>query len=138
MSDVELLARLIKCEAGGEGDIGMAAVATVIMNRVNTILGEYGRYNELREVAYAPRQFECVTGNNGIQNIFSLTPDPINYQIAQWAINGGKLGMVGDSLWFFNPFQSYCPANFPTKVGSFNVRIGDHCFYNPTSSYQLT
>ena len=29
----ELLARLIKCEAGGEGDDGMAAVASVVRNR---------------------------------------------------------------------------------------------------------
>lgn len=29
-SERELLARLIQCEAGGEGDIGMRAVATVV------------------------------------------------------------------------------------------------------------
>ena len=34
-SERELLARMIQCEAGGEGDIGMKAVASVIMNRVN-------------------------------------------------------------------------------------------------------
>ena len=37
----ELLARIIQCEAGGEGDTGMRAVATVIMNRVNSADGEY-------------------------------------------------------------------------------------------------
>ena len=41
-SDRELLARLIQCEAGGEGDTGMKAVAGVVMNRVNVIGGEYG------------------------------------------------------------------------------------------------
>ena len=35
-SERELLARIIQCEAGGEGDNGMKAVATFIMNRVNT------------------------------------------------------------------------------------------------------
>ena len=30
-----LLARLIECEAGGEGENGMKAVAGVVMNRVN-------------------------------------------------------------------------------------------------------
>ena len=33
-SDRELLARLIQCEAGGEGEDGMKAVAGVVMNRV--------------------------------------------------------------------------------------------------------
>nr|HQI17271.1 cell wall hydrolase [Bacillota bacterium] len=37
----EIFARMIKCEAGGEGDNGMKAVATVIMNRVHVPNGEY-------------------------------------------------------------------------------------------------
>ncbi|MDE6401164.1 MAG: cell wall hydrolase, partial [Clostridiales bacterium] len=45
MNDIELLARIIQCEAGGEGDTGMRAVASVIMNRVQQMQGEYGRYN---------------------------------------------------------------------------------------------
>ena len=40
-SDRELLARIVQCEAGGEGDNGMKAVATVVLNRVNTTEGEY-------------------------------------------------------------------------------------------------
>ena len=39
----ELLARIIQCEAGGEGVTGMQAVATVIMNRVHVAGGEYLR-----------------------------------------------------------------------------------------------
>ena len=34
-SDRELLARLIECEAGGEGETGMKTVACVVMNRVH-------------------------------------------------------------------------------------------------------
>lgn len=39
-SERELLARIIQCEAGGEGDNGMKAVATVVLNRVNVPIGE--------------------------------------------------------------------------------------------------
>ena len=39
----ELLARLVECEAGGEGEVGMKAVANVVMNRVHTPYGEYAR-----------------------------------------------------------------------------------------------
>ena len=39
-SEQELFARLIKCEAGGEGEDGMKAVATVVMNRVHIPYGE--------------------------------------------------------------------------------------------------
>ena len=45
-SDRELLARLIQCEAGGEGDIGMKAVAGVVMNRVHAVGGEYARVGQ--------------------------------------------------------------------------------------------
>lgn len=36
-TDRELLARLVQCEAGGEGENGMKAVASVVMNRVNAV-----------------------------------------------------------------------------------------------------
>ena len=45
-SDRELLARIIQCEAGGEGDNGMKAVATVTLNRVNSTEGEYARVSQ--------------------------------------------------------------------------------------------
>ena len=35
-SERELIARLVQCGAGGEGETGMKAVATIIMNRVNS------------------------------------------------------------------------------------------------------
>lgn len=49
-SDRELLARLIQCEAGGEGDNGMKAVAGVVMNRVHAPGGEYARVGQYRIV----------------------------------------------------------------------------------------
>ena len=138
MTELELLARLIMCEAGGEGDIGMSAVATVVMNRVNIAEGEYGRYNTVHDVAYAPRQFECVTGNHPTQNIWTMNPDWLHYAIAEWAYNGGRLGMVGNGLWFFNPYSPECSPNFPSGVGTLIARLGDHCFYAPTSIYYNT
>ena len=35
MTDLEILARIVQCEAGGEGEQGMKAVACVVMNRVH-------------------------------------------------------------------------------------------------------
>ncbi|MCH5155932.1 MAG: cell wall hydrolase [Clostridiales bacterium] len=136
MDEVELLARLIKCEAGGEGENGMRAVASVVMNRVRQNQGEYGRYNTINDVVFAPRQFECAT--NQPQSVFNIAPEPIHYDIAQWAINGGRLSDTADALWFFNPYSSSCRGSFPNNNGYFRTRIGDHCFYSPTSSYFST
>lgn len=136
MNELELLARLIKCEAGGEGEDGMRAVASVIMNRVEQSSGEYGRYNTIRDVVFAPRQFECATQQQ--QSIYNIAPDSIHYDIAQWAIGGGRLGETGDALWFFNPYSTTCRANFPNNNGYLRTRIGNHCFYSPASSYFST
>lgn len=57
-SDRELLARIIQCEAGGEGDNGMKAVATVVMNRVNSSEGEYARVSQggnIRNIIFQTR-----------------------------------------------------------------------------------
>ena len=141
-SDSELLARLIQCEAGGEGQTGMEAVASVVMNRVRTTVGEYGRLGTLSEVIFQPWQFTCametVGGVYNAQNIYNMRPEAQHYAIAEWAIAGGRLGGLGQALWFFNPYSSSCRPNFPSGVGAFALRIGDHCFYNPTSAYENT
>lgn len=46
-SDRELLARIVQCEARTEKEtIGMKAVASVTMNRVNSSEGEYARVSQ--------------------------------------------------------------------------------------------
>ena len=140
--DLELLARLIQCEAGGEGDTGMQAVASVVMNRVNVDYGEYGRLDTIHEVVFQPYQFTCamevVGGVYNMQNIYNMRPEAQHYAIAEWAIAGNRLDGLGYALWFFNPYSESCRANFPSRVGEFVLRIGDHCFYNPTSYYADT
>ena len=141
-SDLECLARIIKCEAGGEGENGMKAVASVVMNRVNVTYGEYAKYKTVRQVVFQPRQFVCametVGGKYNAQNIYNMSLEQIHWDIAQWAMAGHRLTNLGTALWFFNPYSPECRTNFPSKVGSFAVRIGNHCFYNPTDAYADT
>ncbi len=141
-SDLELLARIIKCEAGGEGENGMKAVASVVMNRVNVTYGEYSRYKTVRAVVFQPRQFVCametVGGEYNAQNIYNMSLEQIHWDIAEWAMAGHRLTNLGIALWFFNPYSPECRTYFPTRVGVFAIRIGDHCFYNPTDAYADT
>lgn len=141
----ELLARLIKCEAGGEGENGMKAVASVIMNRVNVASGEYLRtgQGDIRKVIFQPGQFDCATsvlsGVANPQTIWAISPDQINYDIADWAIAGNRLYTTGESLWYFNPFLPGCPYEFPFNgSGTFQISVVNHCFYNPTALYYKT
>lgn len=143
-SDRELLARLIQCEAGGEGDAGMRGVAGVIMNRVNAPGGEYLRVGQgsIRNIIFQPGQFTCVQefvgGRPNLQNIYNMRPEAIHYEIADWAIAGQRLYNVGQALWFFNPYSLNCQTYFPSNVGIFTARINEHCFYNPTDAYFQT
>ena len=142
-SNLEILARIILCEAGGEGENGMKGVACVVMNRVQVDYGEYGRLEPtIRAVVYQPGQFDCVReqlrGQYNPQNIYNMRPEQVHYDIANWAIAGNKLTNLGYALWYFNPFRPTCRPNFPSSVGQFVIRIGDHCFYNPTAAYAET
>jgi N-acetylmuramoyl-L-alanine amidase len=141
----ELLARLIKCEAEGEGELGQKAVAAVVMNRVNVAYGEYLRVGQgdLRKVIFQPFQFTCamgtVYGQPNTQNLWAAEPDQGHYDIADWALAGNKLSGIGEALWYFNPYNPICPNYFPRNLtGSYVNTIRQHCFYLPTPKYATT
>ena len=121
----------------------MKAVACVVMNRVQVDYGEYGRLpSTIRAVVYQPGQFDSVMettrGSYNKQNIYNMRPEQVQYDIANWAIAGNRLTNLGFALWYFNPFIPTCRQNFPSNVGQFVIRIGNHCFYNPTAAYAET
>ena len=123
----------------------MQGVATVVMNRAVINYGEFARVNnggDIRAVITQPYQFTCMMETvNGVynpQNVYNMTPTDIHYEIADWAIAGGRLQGVDHSLFFFNPYNRTCPTYFPTEVGVIHNRVGDHCFYTPTAAYANT
>ena len=145
-SDRELLARMIQCEAGGEGDNGMKVVATVIMNRVNVPTGEYSRISQggnIRNILFQPGQFDCaremINNKYNSQNIYNMVPTEVHYYIADWALSGNKANEIGECLWYLNPFKPTCASTFPSNgSGSLHTRLGEHCFYRPTPLYDNT
>ena len=145
-SDRELLARIVQCEAGGEGDNGMKAVATVVMNRVNVSEGEYARISQggsIRNIIFQQGQFDCametLKNQYNPQNIYNMNPTDVHYNIADWALSGNRLNEMGDCLWYLNPFKPICDNTFPYNgSGNFHTRLGEHCFYRPTELYRQT
>lgn len=141
----ELFARLIQCEAGGEGDDGMRAVASIIINRANVPDGEFARVSEggdVRAIIEQSNQFTClktsIGGAYNPQNIYNMNPEDIHYEIADWALAGNTASSVGNSIFYFNPFSDNCPNFFPSNKGVIYNRVGDHCFYSPTAAYSET
>lgn len=101
-TDRELLARLIQCEAGGEGEDGMRAVASVIVNRARVPYGEFFRVSQggdVRSIMEQQGQFVCmrdsVNGRYNPQNVWNMDPEDIHYEIADWALAGNTLNAVG-------------------------------------------
>lgn len=145
ISTRELFARLLMCEAGGEGENGMKAVASVIMNRVNVSGGQYLRdcEGDLRRVIQQPGEFTClmteISGTVNNQNVYNVSPSQIHYDVADWALSGHCLSGAVECLWYMNPFRVNCPNYFPyNQSGVIFNRIGEHCFYQPTSYYSKT
>lgn len=120
----------------------MQAVAGVVMNRVTVDYGEYGRLTTVSQVVFQTGQFTCametVGGQYNPQNIYNMRPEAEHYAVAEMAMSGQRLPGLGFALWFFNPYSPSCRANFPSRVGRFVLRIGDHCFYEPTDAYADT
>ena len=143
MTDRELFARLIRCEAEGEGEAGMKAVATVVMNRVHVSGGEYLRTGQgnLRRVIEQPYQFTCflteVYGQVNPQNVYNIPAEQIHFEVAdtcrEHIARRCALPVV------LQPLQPGMRGHIPEERlrGYFN-RIAQHCFYEPTPLYYQT
>lgn len=124
----------------------MKAVATVILNRVKSSVGEYSRISQggnIRNIIFQPGQFDCATetllSQYNSQNIYNMNPTDIHYNIADWVLAGNRLNEIGDCLWYLNPFKPTCNSVFPANgSGTLHTRLANHCFYRPTSLYSQT
>ncbi|MEW6031919.1 MAG: cell wall hydrolase [Bacillota bacterium] len=113
-ADLDLLARVISAEARGQPFEGQVAVGAVVLNRV-----ESPRFpNTVREVVYAPGQFEVVA--NGHVN---LSPIESAVRAAERAAAGED--PTGGALCFFNPART---GNAFLWSRPLKVIIGDHRF----------
>ena len=91
--EMDLLAAIIQCEAGGESHTGKVAVGAVIMNRVRD-----GRFpNTITDVVYQSGQFSPVASGI-LSSVLSQGARSDCYQAAQEALNGSN--PVGGALYF--------------------------------------
>lgn len=110
-SEVDILAALIQCEAGGEPYEGQVAVGAVVMNRVRN--GGYP--NTITDVIYASGQFVPASKGRMESLILNGNIKASCVQAANEAINGTC--NVGDAL------------HFRRNNGRDGLVIGNHVFY---------
>lgn len=112
--DLDLLARLVQAEAGGEPYIGKVAVAAVVINRVQS-----NRFPDtVREVIFEQDAFEPVS-NGWIWN----PPSPSAYRAVLAALRGWDPS--GGALYFFAPAKTNDGFVWSRQ---FITRIGNHIF----------
>lgn len=91
--ELDLLAAIIECEAGGESHTGKVAVGAVIMNRVRS--GQFP--NSITDVVYQSGQFSPVASGK-LSSVLARGARSDCYQAAQDALNGSN--PIGGALYF--------------------------------------
>ena len=112
-SDLDVFAAILDCEAMHDYN-SMLAVATVIMNRVNSPIFP----NSITDVVYASGQFEPVWSGR-LDSVLSSGPSSLAYNVAQDAINGARLAAVQDCYYFLYAGATDRPG----------VNIGNNMFF---------
>lgn len=123
-SDVELLARIMKAEALGEGEEGMLMVGNVVVNRVVANCDVFKNTRNISEVVYQKNAFSGVG-----QPLFNQPVNAKERELALRNIEGYRIEPATNALWFKNPgSRKPCPDEF---YGSLTGRFKNHCFYAP-------
>jgi N-acetylmuramoyl-L-alanine amidase len=126
-ADVRLLARLMRAEAEGDGQLGMLMVGNVGVNRVRARCLDFEDINSIERMVYqSPGGFEATQ-----KGYFYQRARDKEIRLARRSINGERNHPASNSLWFFMP-QGTCPEQW---FDQWNVgRFKSHCFYNPTEA----
>lgn len=114
-NDLQTLASIIQGEAGGEGLLGMQAVADVIRNRAGKNFSGYG--SDLLDQALARNQFQGQSAK--------ASPEAI--AVAQQLQSGTLPDAAGSALYYANPGAS--TASWARNLNAGNaLKIGNHYF----------
>lgn len=94
-SDVDLLARIMKAEALGEGEEGMLMVGNVVVNRVVANCDVFKNTRTISEVVYQKNAFSGVG-----QRLFNQPINAKERELALRNIDGYRIEPAYNALWF--------------------------------------
>lgn len=122
----ELLARLMRAEALGEGNLGMLMVGNVIINRALANCLTFKDIRTITDVVYQnPGGF---SGTNS--SLFNGNPTTNELNLADRILRGEYYHPATDALWFYAPSGSdSCKATWWEQ--ELAGRYKNHCFYQP-------
>ena len=123
----DLLARLMRAEAIGEGDIGMLMVGNVVINRALANCLTFENVDTISKVIY-----QNPGGFSGVDSpLFFSNPTTTEKNLADRVIKGEYYYPATNALWFYAPkINESCKT---TWWGQYNSgRYKNHCFYVPS------
>ncbi len=127
--ELDLLARLMRAEAIGEGDYGMLMVGNVGVNRVLTDCLDFKNIRTINDMV-----FQNPGGFAGINSpLFYSSATTKEKQLAERVLKGEYYHPATNALWFYAP-----SGNTPCVEFWYNQRFSgkykNHCFYEPYPS----
>lgn len=125
--ELDLVARLMRAEALGEGNLGMLMVGNVIVNRAIASCDVFKDIRSLYDVVYQnPGGFSGVNSS-----LFYSSSTTLEKNLAKRVIIGEYYHPATHSLWFYAPGTgNNCKSDFYNQP--FAGRYKNHCFYQPT------
>lgn len=122
----DLLARLMRAEAVGEGDLGMLMVGNVVINRALANCLTFKNIDTISEVIY-----QNPGGFSGVDSpLFFSNPTTIERNLADRVIKGEYYHPATHALWFYAPNTGEsCKTTWWDQYNT--GRYKNHCFYAP-------
>lgn len=122
----DLLARLMRAEAVGEGNLGMLMVGNVGINRV---LADCLTFRDIRNIE--DMVYQDPGGFSGPDSpLFFSNPTNAERALADRVINGEYYFPATNSLWFYAPKTGEeCASTWWEQ--RLSGRYKGHCFYKP-------
>lgn len=126
-ADIDLMARMMRAEAEGEGQQGMLLVGTVAVNRAKADCLDFKDVRTIHQVIYQVQggnySFECVQ-----KGYFYQAPRSQEKRLAKQVLDYWRNHPSKFSLWYFNPYAP-CPSTWYGQP--FVGKYKSHCFYEP-------
>ncbi|MFZ4451090.1 cell wall hydrolase [Salibacterium aidingense] len=127
-SDVDLMARLMRAEAVGEGKQGMLFVGNVVVNRGIADCLDFTDVRTISEVIHQVQggnyTFEALQAGS----LFYQRARNVEKNLARKTLNYWRQHPAKYSLWYFNP-SGPCPTTWFGQP--FAGQYKNHCYYEP-------
>lgn len=125
--ELDLLARLMRAEALGEGNLGMLMVGNVGINRVIANCLDFTKVRSIYDMVY-----QSPGGFSGTDSaLFQSSSTTAEKNLAKRVIKGEYYHPATNALWFYAPSGDVsCKTTWFNQANS--GRYKNHCFYEPS------